>query len=209
MSKFLKAVFTAVLFAGPVLAQPLGLGRAALPKEVAAWDTDVRPDGQGLPTGSGNAYDGEEIFATKCAVCHGDFAEGADRWPALAGGQDTLTDERPVRTIGSYWPYLTTAWDYIYRAMPYGDAASLSVDETYALVAYLLLVNDIIDDDEFELNQSNLAGIALPNAVNFRLDDRAETELSLFRDACLVDCKDSVEILRRASGVDVTPDVSE
>ena len=163
MSRFLEVFALALLLPLAVQAQGLGLGRPALPEEIAAWDTDVRPDGTGLPPGRGTALEGEEIFAQKCAVCHGDFGEGVDRWPALAGGQGTLTDERPLRTIGSYWPYLSTAWDYIYRAMPYGDAASLSADETYALVAYLLLVNDLIDDDEFELNQDNLAGIELPS----------------------------------------------
>lgn len=209
MSRFPEILALALLLPLMAEAQSLGLGRPALPEEIAAWDTDIRPDGTGLPPGAGTALQGEEIFAEKCAVCHGDFGEGVDRWPALAGGQGTLTDERPLRTIGSYWPYLSTAWDYIYRAMPYGDAASLSADETYALVAYLLLVNDLIEDDEFELNQDNLAAIELPNAVNFRLDDRATTELPLFRDACMKDCKEGVEILRRASGVDVTPDVSE
>ena len=208
-SAFARALALALLLPAAALAEPLGLGRPALPEEIAAWDTDIRPDGKGLPAGSGNALDGEEIFAAKCAVCHGDFAEGVGRWPALAGGQGTLTDARPLRTIGSYWPYLSTAWDYIYRAMPYGDAGSLGVDETYALVAYLLLVNDLIDDDAFELNQDNLAAIELPNAASFRPDDRAETELPLFRHACMEGCKERVEILDRARGADVTPDVSE
>jgi len=186
-------------------AQEFGLGRAALPEELAAWDTDIRPDGQGLPVGSGNALDGEEIFADKCAACHGDFGEGVDRWPALAGGQGSLSDERPLKTLGSFWPYLSTSWDYIYRAMPYDDAATLEVDETYAIVAYLLYLNDLVDEDDFTLSDENLADIALPNAPSFRMDDRPETEYRDFRKACMANCKDRVEITVHVTGADVTP----
>ena len=122
-----------------------GLGRLATGDEVAAWDIDVRPDGKGLPEGSGTVADGEPIYADKCALCHGDFGEAVDRWPVLAGGQDTLKDDRPVKTIGSYWPYLSTVYDYVRRAMPFGNARSLSDDDVYALTAYLLYLNDIVD----------------------------------------------------------------
>ncbi|MGB0903558.1 MAG: c-type cytochrome, partial [Mangrovicoccus sp.] len=122
-----------------------GLGRAALPEEIASWDIDVRPDGQGLPEGKGDVWTGEEIFADNCAMCHGDFGEAVGRWPVLAGGQGTLTDDRPVKTIGSYWPYLSTVFDYVNRAMPFGNAQSLSPDEVYAITAYLLYLNDIVD----------------------------------------------------------------
>ncbi len=209
MSRFPSAVILALTLASPALAGPLGLGRTALPEEIAAWNRDVRPDGQGLPAGSGSVAEGEEIFAQKCAVCHGDFGEGVDRWPVLAGGQGSLRDARPLKTLGSYWPYLSTAWDYIYRAMPYGDAASLTPDETYALVAYLLYLNDITDDDSFRLSQDNLVDIALPNAAGFRADDRPLGEYQAFTDRCMRACKPSVSITRRASGVDVTPDVSK
>lgn len=186
-------------------AQQFGLGRAALPEELAAWDTDIRPDGRGLPAGSGNVLDGEEIYADKCAVCHGDFGEGVDRWPVLAGGQGSLSDSRPVKTLGSYWPYLSTSWDYIYRAMPFDDAASLGVDETYAIVAYLLFVNDLVDDENFTLSDKNFASIKLPNAASFRPDDRPETEYLDFTTACMTGCKDKVEITVHVLGADVTP----
>jgi len=210
MLKFLNPAVVAVfvLVAGQSFAggDKFGLGRLATTDEVAAWDTDVRPDGQGLPVGSGDAYTGEEIFAEKCAVCHGDFGEAVGRWPVLAGGHDTLTSDRPVKTIGSYWPYLSTVFDYVNRAMPFGDARSLTPDEVYSITAYLLYVNDLVEED-FELNSDNFTSISLPNEDNFYDDDRATTELIAFSgDVCMVDCKDSVEITAHAAVVDVTPE---
>ncbi|MGB1639161.1 MAG: c-type cytochrome [Paracoccaceae bacterium] len=183
------------------------LGRPALDVEVAAWDWDVSPDGTGLPDGSGNAYDGEELFAEHCAVCHGDFAEGVDNWPKLAGGMDTLDHEDPLKTVGSYWPHLSTAFDYVRRSMPFGNAGSLTDDETYAIVAYILYSNDLIDD-EFELSRETFFDVEMPNANGFIMDDRAETEYTIFttENACMSDCKDSVEITMRAAVLDVTPE---
>lgn len=184
-----------------------GLGRDALPEEVAAWDIDVRPDGVGLPAGSGDVWTGEEVFVEKCAACHGDFGEAVGRWPVLAGGQGTLTDDDPVKTIGSYWPYLSTTYDYINRAMPFGEAQSLEPDEIYAITAYLLYVNDLVEDD-FELSSDNFLEVQMPNVDNFFMDDRAETELPLFvsSEACMENCKESVEITMHASVLDVTPE---
>ncbi len=210
MSKFLKTTVAASLasafFSSAVLAEPLGLGRQATDEEVAAWNIDIRPDGQGLPVGRGNVADGEEIFAENCAICHGDFGEGVDRWPVLSGGQGSLTDARPVKTIGSYWPYLSTVYDYIHRAMPFGNARSLSDDEIYAIVAYLLYVNDMVDDD-FELSNENFTSIKMPNEPNFFMDDRDTTEVPAFsHDVCMENCKPEVEITKRAAIVDVTPE---
>ena len=183
-----------------------GLGREALPEEIAAWDLDVSPDGTGLPEGSGNAYDGEAIFEENCAVCHGSFAEGVDNWPKLAGGQGTLADEDPLKTVGSYWPYLSTVWDYVHRSMPFGAAQTLSNDEVYAIVAYILYSNDIIDD-EFELSKETWDQVEMPNADGFIVDDREETEYAIWRtEPCMENCKDSVEITMRATVLDVTPD---
>ena len=128
------------------------LGKVALKTEVAGWDIDVRPDGKGAPTGKGNALKGEEIYAEACASCQGDFGEGIDRWPELVGGENSLDTHDPIKTTGSYWPYASTIYDYIYRAMPFGAAQSLSYDETYEIVAYLLYMNEIIDED-FVLNE--------------------------------------------------------
>ncbi len=187
-----------------------GLGRDALAEEIAAWDIDVRPDGQGLPAGSGDVWTGEEVFVEKCAACHGDFGEAVGRWPVLAGGRDTLSDDDPVKTIGSYWPYLSTVYDYVNRAMPFGEAQSLEPDEIYAITAYLLYVNDLVEDD-FTLTNENFLEVEMPNTDNFFMDDRAEVELPLFlsADVCMENCKDSVEITMHASVLDVTPDDEE
>ncbi len=185
-----------------------GLGRLASDDEVAAWDTDVRPDGTGLPVGSGTVARGTEIYDEQCATCHGDFGEAIGRWPVLAGGQGTLKDERPEKTIGSYWPYLSTVYDYVHRAMPFGNARSLSDDDVYALTAYLLYLNDIIDDEEFELSNENFTGVRLPNEANFIDDDRAQEPHYTDRsEPCMSDCKPGkAEITMHAAVLDVTPE---
>jgi len=205
MWRFLKFSIVVFLLATPLTAGPLGLGRLALSEEISAWDIDVRPDGAGLPDGSGSATDGEEIFAEKCAACHGDFGEGVGRWPALAGGEGTLTDERPSKTVGSYWPYLSTVWDYIYRTMPYGDARSLRADEVYQLVAYILYLNDLVEDD-FILSKANFTSSALPNEYAFKPDDRPESEYPEFRSpACMQNCKSDpvITAVGTAEGEDI------
>ena len=169
MSKFLKstALLTALaLVSGPAFADKFGLGRPALPVEISAWDGDISPNGNGLPVGSGDAIDGEELFAAQCAACHGDFAEGIDNWPKLAGGADTLDHEDPLKTVGSYWPHLTTAFDYIKRSMPYGNAGTLSDDEVYQIVAYILYSNDLVDED-FVLSKETFLDVDMPNADGF------------------------------------------
>ncbi|PRY86815.1 c-type cytochrome [Donghicola tyrosinivorans] len=186
---------------------PFGLGREALPEEIAAWNLDVSPDGTGLPVGSGDVMTGEEVFADNCAVCHGDFAEGRDNWPKLAGGDGTLADDDPLKTVGSYWPHLSTTWDYVNRSMPFGNAQSLTADEVYAIVAYILYSNYLVEDD-FVLSNENFTEIVLPNAEGFIIDDRAETEYAIWSgEPCMENCKESVEITRRATNLDVTPGV--
>ena len=186
---------------------PLGLGRAALPEEIAAWDGDISPDGTGLPVGSGDAIDGEEIFAEHCAACHGDFAEGIDNWPKLAGGADTLDHEDPLKTVGSYWPYLSTTYDYIKRSMPYGNAGTLSDDDVYAIVAYILYSNDLIEDD-FVLSNETFLDVEMPNAGGFIIDDRAEAEYAQWTgEPCMENCKaEDVKVTMRAMVLDVTPE---
>lgn len=210
MSRFLRPALGAILsiaIAAPAFADRLGLGRQATPEEIAAWDIDVRPDGQGLPKGRGTAEQGETIFLEKCAGCHGDFGEGKDRWPVLSGGHGSLKADRPEKTIGSFWPYPSTVFDYIRRAMPFGDAQSLKVDEIYALTAFLLNMNEVIKDPKFELNEKNFASIKLPNEQAFYDDDRETTEKQFWRkDVCMKSCKQKVEILGHAAVLDVTPD---
>jgi cytochrome c len=210
MSRSLRALIaTAVLGATalPAGAGKLGLGREATPEEIAAWDIDVRPDGHGLPRGKGTAQQGEELFQERCAVCHGDFGEGRDRWPVLAGGLGTLKKDRPDKTVGSFWPYASTIMDYVHRAMPFGNAQSLSPDELYSLTAYILQLNEVIKDPNFELNEKNFTTIKMPNEQEFYDDDRESAEKAFWRkDPCMKDCKPSVAITGHASVVDVTPD---
>lgn len=207
MSRFLKFAITALALTCWISSADAGkfnLGRKATPEEIKGWDIDVRPDGQGLPEGKGTVAQGEELFQEKCAACHGDFGEGIDRWPVLAGGQGSLKSERPEKTIGSYWPYLSTAYDYIYRAMPFGDAQSLSPNETYAILAYLLHMNDLVDA-EFELNKSNFTSIRLPNEKNFVDDPRPDAQKISKSKICMKNCKTEVKITKRARVIDVTP----
>jgi cytochrome c len=210
MSKYRKlfvgALLACGLVAGPVSAEKYGLGRPALPDEIAAWDLDVSPDGAGLPVGSGSVEVGEELFADSCAICHGDFAEGVDNWPKLAGGLGTLDHEDPLKTVGSYWPYLSTTWDYINRSMPFGNAQSLEVDEVYAIVAYILYSNDMVDED-FVLSSDNFLDVEMANTGGFIVDDRPKTEYPRFsQEPCMQDCKPVVEITMRAAVLDVTPE---
>jgi S-disulfanyl-L-cysteine oxidoreductase SoxD len=210
MSRFPKLLVSglalALIVSGPAFAGKLGLGTPATPEEVAGWDIDIRPDGEGLPAGKGTVAEGEVIFTEQCAVCHGDFGEGAGRWPVLAGGRETLASHNPVKTIGSYWPYLSTVYDYIYRAMPYGNAQSLSPDETYAIVAYLLYLNDVVTDEEFELSNENFTTVRLPNEDGFIDDERPDTKVAGGGAPCMSDCKAEVKITKRARIIDVTPE---
>lgn len=196
---------------GAAMAQSLGaagqygLGRLATEDEVHAWDIDIRPDGQGLPPGQGSVEEGEILYENNCAVCHGAFGEGEGRWPVLAGGAGTLAGEDPVKTVGSYWPYLSTVYDYVHRAMPFGNAQSLSDDGVYAITAYILYLNDLVDD-EFVLSKENFTEFKMPNEENFFMDDRDESPIMAKREVCMSDCKADVTITARARVIDVTPD---
>ena len=182
------------------------IGKLATKTEVAGWDIDVRPDGVGAPKGSGNAIDGEEIYVNRCAACHGDFGEGVDRWPVLVGGDGTLASHDPEKTTGSYWPYASTIFDYVYRSMPFGEAQTLTHDETYKLVAYLLNMNEIIDED-FVLSDKNIGKIKMPNASGFLLPD-PRPDVTKYKDGqpCMKNCNVPVKIIGKARDIDVTPD---
>lgn len=164
-------------------------GENATDAQIAGWNIDIRPDGMGLPPGGATPEDGEMLYEDKCASCHGSFGEGVGRYPVLAGGEGTLTEPRPEKTVGSYWPYASTLWDYIHRAMPFAEPQSLSDDEVYALTAYVLYLNDLIDY-EFEVNQGNLAAIEMPNRDGFFVDDRPD----VIATRCMKDCKDPASI---------------
>ena len=201
----------ALLLVSPAIAEspkPLGLGRSALPAEIKAWDISVLPDGRGLPVGKGNAKRGEELFVEKCAACHGEFGEGVGRWPVLAGGVGSLKADRPDKTVGSFWPAPTTLFDYIRRAMPYGNAQSLEPDDLYALTAYVLHMNDVIRDPEQDLDEKTLAAVKMPNAGGFFDDDRETAEKHFWRgQVCMKDCRsEAPKVTGRAMVLDVTPD---
>jgi mono/diheme cytochrome c family protein len=186
--------------------RPLDIGRIATPAEIAGWDIDVRPDGQGLPPGSGSVKAGEDVYMGKCAACHGEFGESAGRWPQVAGGAGSLSSHDPVKTVGSYFAHLSTVLDYVRHAMPFGDAQSLSNDELYAVVAYMLFLNDIVDD-KFVLSRETFGSVKMPNAGAFYDDDRETAERAFWNpQPCMTDCKADVTITGRARVIDVTPD---
>jgi cytochrome c len=143
------------------------LGDAIAAADLAPWDISIQPNGDGLPPGSGTAAAGEQIYAVKCIACHGEKGAGQPN-DRLVGGQGTLTQLAQVRTIGSFWPYASTVFDYIRRAMPFQAPQSLTNDEVYALTAYLLALNGIIDDDD-EMNARTLARVRMPNRDGFIL----------------------------------------
>jgi S-disulfanyl-L-cysteine oxidoreductase SoxD len=153
---------------------PYGIGRVATPVEIAGWNIDVGGDGRNLPPGSGRVSHGREVFAQQCAACHGNKGEGGvgDR---LVGGQGTLATEKPVRTVGSYWPYAPTLFDYIRRAMPQNAPGSLSNDDVYAVSAYVLNLNGLLPADS-TLDAKSLSAIKMPNRNMFVGDRRPDVK---------------------------------
>ncbi len=217
MSKSVSLIVAALLLASPAMAQDktqvgkspprnYGVGQVATPAQIAGWDIDVRPDGVGAPAGKGSVKDGEKIYLEKCAACHGEFGESAGRWPQLAQGKGTLASHDPVKTVGSYFPYLSSVFDYVRRAMPFGDAQSLSNDELYAVVAFVLNLNDIVDD-KFVLSKDTWAQVRMPNESGFYDDDREKSEKAFWNSRpCMKDCGPPVKITGHAAVIDVTPE---
>ena len=165
-SSVMFSVVIATVLLGRVGAQEgPALGVPATPEQVAGWDVSIGPDGAGLPAGSGTAATGKTVYEAKCVACHG--VDGAGRPnDQLVGGQGTLRDAAPIRTVGSYWPYATTLFDYMRRAMPYVTPHSLTADETYALTAYLLALNGVIGQADV-MNATTLPQVVMPNRANF------------------------------------------
>jgi S-disulfanyl-L-cysteine oxidoreductase SoxD len=151
--------------AGPTARETPKLGRPATQAEIAAWDISIAPDGRGLPPGSGTATQGALVYAQKCQSCHGEKGAGGPN-DRLVGGQGTLASKAPVRTVGSYWPYATTVFDYVRRAMPFVQPLSLTDGEVYALTAYLLSLNGIIGAEDV-MNAETLSRVKMPNRDNF------------------------------------------
>ena len=142
-----------------------GLGRVATPQEIAAWDVSIPPSGAGLPAGSGTVKDGEAVYVAKCQACHGPKGAGKPADP-LVGGVGTLASDKAVRTVGSFWPYATTLFDYTRRAMPTTRPMSLTDNEVYAVTAYLLYLNGIIGEND-EMNAQTLPRVRMPNRDGF------------------------------------------
>lgn len=145
------------------------VGRTPTKEEIQAVDISIGPDGKGLPPGQGTAREGAPIFAAKCAVCHGAAGEGGKIGPRLVGGKadlETLTTLRPVKTVGGYWPYATTVWDYINRAMPRNQAGTLSATEVYALTAFILAKSGIIQEGDV-MDAKSLPKVQMPNRNGF------------------------------------------
>ena len=168
LSRKLVVLLGAGVVAGPLLAQQSpGLGVEISPEDLAPWNISIEADGTGLPPGSGNVSAGEAIYMVQCIGCHGIEGQGRPN-DRLVGGHGTLSDLNPVRTIGSYWPYATTIFDYIRRAMPYTAPKSLNDDQVYALTAYLLYLNGIIAEDDV-MDAQSLAQVRMPNRDGFIL----------------------------------------
>jgi len=160
---FCAAVLIAV---SPAFAQAPQFGQPIAPADIAPWDISIGPDGAGLPAGRGSAKQGEAVYAAKCRACHGENGVGRPN-DALVGGAGTITSEQPaVKTVGSYWPYATTLFDFIRRAMPWNETKSLSNDEVYALSAYILQLNGIIGADDV-LDAQSLPKVKMPNGDGF------------------------------------------
>jgi len=159
------------------------LGRTPTAEEIKAWDVTIPPDGKGLPPGSGTATQGESIYAARCASCHGERGQSPKYDPAatkrtiLVGGRGTLNTDKPVLTVGSFWPYATTLWGYINRAQPVDEPGSLTPDQVYAVTAYLLHLNGIIGEHDV-MDARTLPAVKMPNREGFVPDPRPDVRKS-------------------------------
>jgi cytochrome c len=205
-SAILVASATLVVATAASAAEPghYGYGATATPEQIKGWDIDVRgDDGAGLPAGSGTVQRGTEVYAEQCAACHGTFGEGEGRFPKLVGGAGTLRDDRPELTVGSYWPFAPTLWDYINRAMPMAAPHTLSGDDVYALTAYILNLNNVVPSD-FVADRDSLPKVKMPNRDSFVwTDPRPDTMAK----PCMSGCArpEDIKITSTAEGRNLTP----
>ena len=172
-SHLLAVASVLAVVSNAALAENPNLGRIAAPEEIASWDISIGPDGAGLPPGSGTPKQGEAVYTEKCLVCHGEKGAGKPN-DMLVGGRGTLAgDQPPVKTVGSFWPYATTLFDYVRRAMPLNESKSLTNDEVYAVIAYLLQLNGIIGENE-TINAQTLPRVQMPNRDGFMTFSRGK-----------------------------------
>lgn len=158
------------------------LGRIVTDKELAGWNIDVFPDGKGLPPGKGTVALGEKVYQAQCVACHGAKLEGG-LGPALVGGKDSLKSDKPVKTVGSYWPYATTLFDYIRRSMPFQAPQSLSNEDVYSVTGYVLHANGLLPADA-TVDAKSLTAVKMPNRNGFYVDDRPDAK----NPRCMKDC---------------------
>jgi len=169
-----QAFSAAIVTAQPTVAQSptFGLGSTPKPEDLEAIDIDVTPDGKGLLPGSSTAAAGRDVYMRRCETCHGPTGKEGPQ-EVLAGGQGSLATSRPQKTIGSYWPYATTLWDYIRRAMPFDHPGTLTTEEIYGTTAYLLFLNGIVSERDV-VDQATLPKIRMPNRDGFTADPRPD-----------------------------------
>ena len=196
----------------------LKYGADATPEQIAGWNVDVRPDGKGLPAGKMTVEQGAEVFANNCAMCHGEFGEGAGKNPVLVGGQGTLTnqaltggDEGPEKTIGSYAPYITPFFWYIKMAMPLPSPKKLSNDEVYGIIGYILQLNEIQVDgkdieDDTVIDAAFLKKVHLPNEKGFEYNDLRHPYSHGER--CMKDCVDMKKMKVMHIAIDATESIT-
>ena len=172
-SRLVTASASLLVLSSAALAEGPGLGRVATPDEIASWDVSIGPDGAGLPPGRGTPKQGEAVYAEKCVACHGEKGAGKPN-DQLVGGRGSLSGEQaPVKTVGSFWPYATTLFDYVRRAMPLNAPKSLSDDEVYAVSAYILQLNGIIGEAD-AMDAQTLPQVQMPNRDGFIVFSRAK-----------------------------------
>ncbi len=169
---FGSAVSVLLLGAGLAQSPHYKVGRAPAEEQIKAWSITILPDGTGLPEGKGTAAEGKDVYDRRCSECHGNKAQGAES-VALIGGQGSLAGPKPLKTVTSYWPYATTVWDYVNRSMPFDTPGVLTNDQLYAVVAYILFLDGIVEENQ-ELNRETLPKIQMPNRDGFVKDDRPD-----------------------------------
>lgn len=181
MATGVKRHSLAIVLAVVAVAQPFrplaqsptfGVGRAPKPDDLKAIDIAVMPDGRGLQPGSGTVAAGKAVYTSRCETCHGPTGKEGPQ-DIIAGGQGSLATSKPQKTVGSYWPYATTLWDYIHRAMPFEHPGTLTADEVYAATAYVLFLNGIVSEKDV-LDQTTLAQVKMPNRNGFTADPRPD-----------------------------------